>query len=131
MKKIRKSKKRDRMLEILRNTSSHPTADWIYTQLKKEFPGLSIGTVYRNLHILIEEGLAKKIDSGSTFDRFEANTALHYHFICEGCGKIIDLELSVDNSLNDMVNNMTNYHARYHNLEFFGRCEQCEEDTFS
>ncbi len=128
--KFRKSKKRDRILEILRGTSMHPTADWIFNRLKKDYPHLSLGTVYRNLHILIEQGLVKKIEAGSTFDRFEANTGLHYHFVCENCGKIVDLALPIDHSLNEMVNNTTQFHARYHKLEFFGHCDKCDEDAY-
>ena len=62
----RQSKKRIRILEILRSTESLPTADWLYEQLKNEFFQLSPGTVYRNLAILIDQGLAKKIHFGST-----------------------------------------------------------------
>ena len=127
MKKIRKSKKRDRVLDLLKNTTIHPTADWIYKQLKKEFPDLSMGTVYRNLNIMIEEGLVKKIDSGSTFDRFEANITPHYHFICEKCVKIIDLKMPIDDSLNEKVNKTNQYKAHFHKIEFFGQCEECEK----
>ena len=57
---FRQSKQRTRILELLRSTEIHPTADWFYEKLKNEFPQLSLGTVYRNLSILVEQGLAKK-----------------------------------------------------------------------
>ena len=57
---FRQSKKRDRVLELLRSTKSHPTADWLYQELKSEFPDLSLGTVYRNLATLINQNLVKK-----------------------------------------------------------------------
>jgi Fur family transcriptional regulator, peroxide stress response regulator len=82
-KQYRSNRQRERLLAILRSTESHPTAAWLYDRLKEEFPSLSLGTVYRNLAILIEQRLAKKIDEGSTFDRFEAKTTLHYHLICK------------------------------------------------
>ncbi len=66
----RQSKQRNRILELLRSTEIHPTADWLYNQLKSEFPKLSLGTVYRNLSILEGQSLVKKIHFGSTFDRF-------------------------------------------------------------
>lgn len=121
----RRSRQRDRLLEMLRETGSHPTADWLYHSLKDEFPNLSLGTVYRNLTILIEQGLVKKIDFGSTFDRFEAHTSPHYHFICESCGSISDLELPVDDSLNDRVTKETPFAASRHRIEFFGICDKC------
>jgi Fur family peroxide stress response transcriptional regulator len=123
--KYKRSRQRERILEILQSTETHPTADWVYEQLKEEFPNLSMGTVYRNLNILIEQGLVGKIDFGSTFDRFDANTGPHYHFICERCGAIIDLGLPIDTSLNERVNNQTPYNARKHRIEFFGLCDQC------
>jgi Fur family peroxide stress response transcriptional regulator len=114
------------MLEVLRSTGTHPTADWLYNQLKDEFPNLSMGTVYRNLTILTGQGLIKKIDFGSTYDRFDANTGAHYHFICERCGAIIDLGLPVDEALNERVNRGTRFHAKRHRIEFFGVCDRCQ-----
>lgn len=111
---------------MLKNTGRHPTADWIYDQLKVEFPNLSMGTVYRNLHILMEQGLIKKIDFGSTFDRFDANIDPHYHFVCERCGSIIDLELPVDEDLNERINRVTPFLARRHRIQFFGVCDRCQ-----
>ena len=86
-----------------------------------------MGTVYRNLNILMDQGLVKKIDFGSTFDRFDANIGPHYHFICERCGSIIDLELPVDESLNQRVTQATPYDAHRHRIEFFGVCDRCQE----
>jgi Fur family peroxide stress response transcriptional regulator len=122
---FRKSKQRNRILELLRSTDSHPTADWLYQQLKKEFPNLSLGTVYRNLALLYEQGLVKKIHFGSTFDRFEANTRPHYHLICKSCGKIIDFEMPIYNDLNNQVSKLTSFTIFHHKIEFFGICEDC------
>jgi Fur family peroxide stress response transcriptional regulator len=125
---FRKSRQRSRILELLRSTNRHPTADWLYQQLKSEFPNLSLGTVYRNLGMLIERGLVKKIHFGSTFDRFEANTQPHYHLICESCGKIIDLEMPIYNDLNDQAAKLTTFTIFHHKIEFFGMCEECESN---
>mgnify|MGYP003940211317 CR=1 FL=1 len=126
-KTFRQSKQRNRLLELLRSTDTHPTADWLYRQLKDEFPNLSLGTVYRNLATLIERGLVKKIHFGSTFDRFEANTQPHYHLICESCGKIFDFEMPATyNNLNEQAKQHTAFTIRHHKLEFFGVCQQCK-----
>lgn len=125
--KYKKSRQRERIYELLLNTGIHPTASWIYDQVKKEFPDLSMGTVYRNLNILIEQGLVRKIDFGSTFDRYDANTAPHYHFICERCGSITDLAIPRDNSLHQRVESDTNLKVKRHRIEFFGLCEKCSE----
>ena len=86
-----------------------------------------MGTVYRNLTILTAQGLIKKIDFGSTFDRFDANNSPHYHFICEKCGSVNDLEIPVDELLNERVNRATRHKAVRHRIEFFGCCGKCSK----
>lgn len=126
--RYKRSRQRERILELLRSTETHPSADWIYDRLKKEFPNLSMGTVYRNLSILMDQGLVKKIDFGSTFDRFDANTGPHYHFICERCGAISDLEMEIDATLDERVSRTTPYTVRRHRIEFYGLCDRCRRD---
>lgn len=87
-----------------------------------------MGTVYRNLRILEEQGLVSKIDFGSTFDRFEARTDPHYHFVCENCGAIVDLTMPVDHELDKRVAKTTGYRPRHHRIQFFGLCEECAGD---
>lgn len=121
----RRSRQRERILELIRSTDAHPTAAWVYDQLKREFPSLSAGTVYRNIAILIEEGLVNRIDFGSTFDRFDAKTAPHYHFICEGCGRIIDAEVPFDETITDRLRATKGLVVHRHEIEFYGLCGEC------
>lgn len=121
----RQSRQRERILELLRSTESHPTADWVYANLKKEFPHLSLGTVYRNLSVLLEQGLIKKIPLGSTFDRFEAKIEPHYHLVCESCRRIFDFHLPGYEQLNQKANRVTQFSIRHHRIEFFGICPDC------
>ncbi|MBN1797117.1 MAG: transcriptional repressor [Spirochaetales bacterium] len=125
--KYRRSKQREVILRLLQSTESHPTASWIYDKLKSEFPHLSLGTVYRNLNILSEQGLIKKIDCGSTFDRFEANNHPHYHFICEQCNSVFDLKTPIMNNLEDQLSGLHNFTIHSHMIEFFGVCEACKK----
>ncbi len=126
---FKKSKQRERLLELLQHTDVHPTADWIYEQMKKDFPHLSMGTVYRNLSILNRQELIKKIDFGSTYDRFDANIKPHYHFICEKCGAIKDLELPVEDALNRKAEDSVHMTVKRHRIEFFGICDVCMRRT--
>jgi len=97
----------------------------LYAKLRKDFPDLSMGTVYRNLGVLVEQGRINRIDFGSTFDRFDANTKRHYHFICDDCGTVFDLELAIDPSLDQRVNRTSAHEARWHDIQFRGTCEKC------
>jgi Fur family transcriptional regulator, peroxide stress response regulator len=121
----RNTKQRTRILEVLCKTDSHPTANWIYDQLKPEFPSLSLGTIYRNLGILEEQGLLKKLRSGSTFDRYDAVIKPHTHFCCTECGSIIDMR---DVEIPDMLqaaNKQTKHNIREINLSYMGICDEC------
>jgi len=121
----RQSVQRNRILEMLKETKVHPTADWIYSELKKEFPKLSPGTVYRNLGILADLGEIKKISFGSTFDRYEADLSQHCHLICEKCDSITDIILSGCKDLLDKAEELSEFKIREHRIEFYGTCSAC------
>ncbi len=89
--KRRNTKQRAIIYDILTSTDIHPTADWIYEKAKKFIPNISLGTVYRNLNILKEEGKIIEIQD-SKQSRFDAKTQPHYHFKCEKCGGLYDIE---------------------------------------
>jgi len=122
----RKSQQRERILEILKETKSHPTADWVYMKLKEEIPELSLGTVYRNLKVLMEQGHIQKLPLGSTFDRFEAKIAPHYHLVCEKCGLVEDFEMPHYSTINSQAEKMSAFKISRHRIDFFGLCEKCQ-----
>lgn len=89
--KRKKSIKRDAILSCLKGTVSHPTAEWIYLQLKPDFPDLSLGTVYRNLAEFKEDGIIADIGEISGNARYDGNTSPHAHFACLKCGTVQDV----------------------------------------
>lgn len=88
---IRKSKKREAIYALLCASKSHPSAEWIYAQLKPEMPDLSLGTVYRNIAMFKQDGTAITVANVNGLERFDGNTEPHAHFICKSCGKVEDL----------------------------------------
>lgn len=124
-KRYKRSRQRERILELLRSTDTHPTACWIYDRLKGEFIDLSMGTVYRNLNILMEQGLVNKIDFGRSFARFDADVSPHYHFICEECSRVLDLKIPVEKDLDRKVAEENNFYVKRHRIEFYGICDRC------
>ncbi len=124
--KYKRSRQREEILKILRNTDTHPTASWIYDELKKDFNNLSMGTVYRNVNILIDQNLVTKIESGSSFDRFDGNVESHYHFICQECDSIHDMPMPVMEELNKKAASSTNHAIKNHRISFYGLCENCK-----
>jgi Fur family peroxide stress response transcriptional regulator len=121
----RKSKQKEAILRAVRGTTSHPSAGWVYEQVRKEIPNISLGTVYRNLGLLKEAGEIRAVGLPGTLERFDSNTQDHYHFKCEGCGRIFDLDLPVDKAMDERVRRATGFEVTYHRLEFFGRCKEC------
>jgi Fe2+ or Zn2+ uptake regulation protein len=122
----RRSQKRERILEILKETNVHPTADWVYKKLKEEIPDLSLGTVYRNLKVLADQGHIQKLPFGSTFDRFEAKIAPHYHLVCEKCGLVEDFEMLQYLGINQAAEKMSSFRISRHRIDFFGLCKKCQ-----
>lgn len=87
------SRKRQAVLEALCATREHPTAEMLYQQLKPSYPELSLGTVYRNLSVLAEEGLAVSVVRVAGQERYDATTVPHAHFICRVCKRVMDMAL--------------------------------------
>lgn len=121
----RKTQQRQKILELLKHTDTHPTADWIYFKLKDEIPDLSLGTVYRNLKILMDQGEIIKLPFGSEHDRFDGNVAPHYHFICQKCGNVSDFDSSMYRDVSEYAQKKSNFKINYHRIDFFGLCANC------
>jgi len=130
VKPYRRSKQREAITRVLRSTTSHPTADWIYEQVRKEIPNISLGTVYRNLKLLRDEGRILDLDTGS-LNRFDGNNENHYHFRCEGCGRVFDVDEPVDLSLDRRVAEKMGFTVSHHRLEFRGLCNDCQSTGHS
>ena len=123
--KLRRSKQRNRMLELLRETGEHPTATWLYDELRKEFPTVSLGNVYRNLSILVEQGHVRKLEFGSTFDRYELADDHHAHFMCRTCGRIYDVPMPDIGNFAERLTAEEGHHMESARFEFFGQCREC------
>jgi Fe2+ or Zn2+ uptake regulation protein len=122
----RKTRQREAIMMVLKNTTAHPTADLIYEEVKKEIPNISKGTVYRNLKVLRESGVVSELNLKGTLSRFEAKQENHYHFRCEQCGRVIDIDHPVDRKLDKEVARRTGLKISYHQLEFRGLCQDCQ-----
>jgi Fur family peroxide stress response transcriptional regulator len=123
----RQTKQREAILRLLRGTSSHPTADQIYDEVRKEIPNISKGTVYRNLKVLQEMGVISELNLNSTVSRFEAKQESHYHFRCEQCGRVFDVDEPPDKELDRKIARRTGFKISYHQLEFRGLCHDCQK----
>ena len=123
---LKHSKKRDAILEIMRSTTEHPSAEWIYSQLKPMYPDLSLGTVYRNLTRFREEGVIVSVGTVNGQERFDATVEPHTHFICKCCGAVLDFHgLRLDDDLDHRAEEEFGMKIDQHELTFHGTCSKC------
>lgn len=90
------SRQREAILQVLRSTDTHPTANWIYNKVREQIPSISLGTVYRNLSALAATGEILAIDVGDGFEHYDGDISPHLHLNCRCCGNIQDLVLESD-----------------------------------
>jgi Fur family peroxide stress response transcriptional regulator len=121
----KRSKQRERIFGVLRRTKDHPTAEWVYEKVREELPRISLGTIYRNLHVLKEQGKIHELDFGEGTKRYDACVDPHYHFVCEVCGSVRDLEVPSLTDVNERVQKLVPEEIRTHRLDFFGTCGKC------
>ena len=123
----RYSKKREAILGLLRSTTEHPGAEWIYLRLKSDYPDLSLATVYRNLSQFKEQGLVLSLGTVNGVERFDGNTEPHVHFVCDCCGRVQDLhELEVPTALCQSAARYTGAKVTQCWLTFHGACSDCQ-----
>ena len=118
----RYSRQRELIYQALCSTKEHPTADMVYQWLKPENPNLSLGTVYRNLNLLADEGIIARMPF--PVERYDADTKPHPHFRCRCCGAVSDLDLPYDTSLDERVE-AQGHEVDHHSVLFTGICVNC------
>lgn len=119
------SKKRQAIYNCLCTTKSHPTADWIYQQLHPVYPDLSLGTVYRNLAQLKDAGRIQSVGVVNGQERFDADVSSHPHLVCNDCGTVTDLELTLPEGLMKEAELQSGYQITGVSLRFQGQCPRC------
>ncbi len=124
MAKLNYSRQREAILDYLCHTTSHPTADEVYRRIRELYPNISLGTVYRNLALLVEHGQALKIQSEDC-DHFDGNTSLHYHFVCDSCHHVYDVAMEPDSLLTQNAGHFIPGHVRGYSVVFYGTCDSC------
>ena len=127
--KAKHFQKRDAILSCLRSTTTHPTADWIYEQLRQSDADISLATVYRNLAKFKAEGKIMSVATVKGVERFDANTDPHVHYICTGCGRVLDLhQIRVPEELNQAAAANSGGEVTGCQLTFTGVCGHCAEN---
>jgi len=122
----RKSSQREKIYEIILSGRSHPTALDLYEMIRREMPAASLGNIYRNLGILVEDGRLIKIKFGDDTEHYDATVSVHYHFACRKCGNVMDLEMPVQEDIIAKAQKFCGHELTGHSIQFFGTCEKCK-----
>ena len=121
---MRFSKQRNLIINIIKARRDHPTADMIYLSCREIDPNISLGTVYRNLGQLAESGEIITLETKDKRLHYDGDVSRHSHFICEDCGKIVDLfkPAETPNELVELGLTVTGEKCIY-----YGRCAGCNK----
>lgn len=128
MKTLKYSRQRESIKACLMGRKDHPTADALYTSIREQFPNISLGTVYRNLNLLVELGEIRKLSCGDGTDHFDYDTSPHYHYVCKKCGKILDLNMEIDGNLEAAARECQKGTVEEHTVFFYGICCDCLQE---
>lgn len=126
---LKYSRQREAIKNYLMDTKAHPTADTIYAELKKVYPSISLGTVYRNLNLLADQGEINKIPTSDGGIRFDYDTSEHCHLLCEKCGRVEDISLDQEliSAINEQAQGAYDGLIKNHEIQFFGLCKKCRQ----
>lgn len=125
---MRNTRQREVVLDAVRSSMEHPTAEWVYRRARRRIPRISLGTVYRNLKQLAEAGLIREIQAGGQSIRFDGNTGPHHHVRCVRCGRVNDLELPIDTRREQDAARALDFHVLGHHVEVQGLCPACRPE---
>lgn len=119
------SRQREAIRSFLMSRRDHPTAETVYENVRLMYPRISLGTVYRNLTLLVECGEAVKLTSTDGLDHFDGNTSPHYHFICNKCHRISDMDFPRMDFINEAAGKTFTGRIDGHVTYFYGVCSEC------
>lgn len=120
------SRQRELIYQTVMENQVHPTAEFVYNYLKKDNPQLSLGTVYRNLQQLSENGIISRVSIPDQPDRFDGITTPHYHAVCTECGSITDVFMEIMADIDGLVASKTGLDIVGHEIVFKIICPVCK-----
>ena len=121
------SRQRELILKTLKENCIHPTAEQLYELIRREEPTVSLATVYRNLNLLAENGMVKKIEGLDGTAHFDHQTFDHYHFICAKCNRVFDIPCDIAPDLAQDVEIRTGIRIASYDVSFRGTCKSCQK----
>ncbi|KPJ60645.1 MAG: ferric uptake regulation protein [Latescibacteria bacterium DG_63] len=131
---------RQAILDVLGESSEHLSAEDIYLEVHKIYPGIGLTTVYRTLELLVHTGLVFKFDFGDGRARYELSggpkgARHHHHLVCTRCGRVVDYTDFIDEEIELLNRTEKGLSKKYdfkitnHLIQFYGLCKECREKS--
>ena len=117
------------ILEEIKKLHTHPSADELYSIVRRRLPRVSLGTVYRNLEVLSDLGEIQTLELSGSLKRYDWDTKKHYHIRCNCCNRVDDAPIAPLNRLENELYGATVFQIIGHNLEFIGLCPDCSKKS--
>lgn len=126
VKQRRETRQRQIILDAVRQSCNHPSADQIYLEVRAVDEKISRGTVFRNLKCLSDDGEINHVKVPGA-DRYDRRLERHYHFICMVCGVVMDAQLPYQEELDKRIAEETGFSINRHRTVFEGICSKCKQ----
>ena len=126
------SKKRQAIYEALMDSLEHPNAEMVYQSLKADYPDLSLGTVYRNIKGMVQNGDVICVDHVDGKERYDAHLNPHVHLVCRNCGGVVDIALEPElEEQCKALSKINDIEMDVRSLHFAGLCHNCKSERNS
>ena len=121
----RSTRQREAVLSAVEQVNSHPSVDAVYHIVRKSLPKISLATVYRNLHLLAEEGKLREVQFQGDVIRYDAITGPHEHFYCRNCHGVWDIHRSLPKNAVKSIERKMKSSVEMYTLDYYGLCVKC------
>lgn len=122
---LRLTPQRRAVLDVLVAATDHPTAHEVFARVQETSPGIGFATVYRALGRLVDSGQALALSLGDGAARYDANVGRHDHLVCDRCGRAVDIDAGIPDTVAAGVARRTGFRVTAYSLQFRGLCPEC------
>ena len=119
------TKQRQSVLQVIRESDKHLTANQVFDDARRLLPGISFATVYNSLRYLKQEGLIGEIRFGTGAKLYDRKMTRHDHAICDDCGKLVDLEIPLPDGMLDEAADRSKFKVASIEVTVRGLCPEC------
>jgi Fe2+ or Zn2+ uptake regulation protein len=121
------TKQRQVVLRVIRESEEHLTANEVFDDARRLLPGISFATVYNSLRYLKQKGVIGEVRFGADCTLYDRKLTRHDHALCNNCGKLVDLDLSIPVALIEEAATLSKFKAESIELTLRGLCPECSK----